>query len=57
MSAPPKPNVPGSKSGKNGSASLASCTTSSRTCDAVAIVGWMAGWSVIGAWRMMTRDS
>jgi hypothetical protein len=21
------------------------------------IVGWMAGWSVIGAWRMMTRDA
>jgi hypothetical protein len=21
------------------------------------IVGWIAGWSVIGAWRMMTRDA
>jgi hypothetical protein len=21
------------------------------------IAGWIAGWSVIGAWRMMTRDA
>ena len=21
------------------------------------IVGWIVGWSVIGAWRMMTRDA
>jgi len=21
------------------------------------IVGWMVGWSVLGAWRMMTRDA
>jgi hypothetical protein len=21
------------------------------------IVGWIAGWSVIGAWRMATRDA
>jgi hypothetical protein len=21
------------------------------------IVGWMVGWSVVGAWRMMTRDA
>jgi len=21
------------------------------------IVGWIAGWSVIGAWRMMTRGA
>ena len=21
------------------------------------IVGWILGWSVIGAWRMMTRDA
>jgi len=21
------------------------------------IVGWMVGWSLIGAWRMMTRDA
>jgi len=21
------------------------------------IVGWIVGWSAIGAWRMMTRDA
>jgi hypothetical protein len=21
------------------------------------IAGWIAGWSAIGAWRMMTRDA
>jgi hypothetical protein len=21
------------------------------------IVGWIVGWSVLGAWRMMTRDA
>lgn len=23
----------------------------------IAVIGWVVGWSVIGAWRTMTRDA
>jgi hypothetical protein len=21
------------------------------------VIGWLAGWTILGAWRMMTRDA
>ncbi len=27
------------------------------TAAACVIVAWLAGWTILGAWRMMTRDA
>jgi hypothetical protein len=29
----------------------------SATQAAFVIIGWLAGWTILGAWRMMTRDA
>jgi hypothetical protein len=31
--------------------------TESTTVAVIVIVAWLVGWSILGAWRMMTRDA
>jgi len=45
----------GGPGGPNGAASL--LIPESRTVAICVIVAWLVGWTVLGAWRMMTRDA
>jgi len=50
----PLPGGPGSGGGGPGSALLVPETRVVAVC---VIVAWLVGWTVLGAWRMMTRDA
>jgi len=44
----------GGPGGGQGTARLVPETTTVAVC---VIVAWLVGWTILGAWRMMTRDA
>jgi hypothetical protein len=50
----PKPEVGPGPGGNNGTSLL---VPGPKTTAIVVIVGWLAGWTALGAWRMVKRDA
>jgi len=51
------PVIGGGGGGPGGNGGNAALLPESTTVAVCVIVAWLVGWSVLGAWRMMTRDA
>jgi hypothetical protein len=49
--------LPGVTGGVGGPGAAQSLLPESATEAACVIIAWLAGWTILGAWRMMTRDA
>ena len=49
--------LPGVTGGVGGPGAAQSLLPESATQAVCVIIAWLAGWTILGAWRMMTRDA
>jgi hypothetical protein len=47
----------GGGGGPGGGGAAALLVPESRTVAVCVIIAWLVGWTLVGAWRMMTRDA